>query len=64
MDLAAAVEFDELAAMANIQAVRPGMPVLKVSAKTGAGMAEYLQFLEQSRSERVSGPTEATQMAG
>src|ERR1700739_1939149 len=34
-DLAAAVEFDEAAAMRNIQAVRPGMEVFKVSAKTG-----------------------------
>jgi hydrogenase nickel incorporation protein HypB len=33
IDLAAAVEFDELAANANIQAVRPGMRVFKVSAK-------------------------------
>jgi hydrogenase nickel incorporation protein HypB len=65
MDLATAVEFDEMAAMANIQAVRPGMPVLKVSAKTGAGMAEYLQFLAQSRSERASGiEKKATQIAG
>jgi hydrogenase nickel incorporation protein HypB len=54
MDLAEAVEFDEPAAMANIQAVRPGMQVLKVSAKTGAGMAQYLEFLVQQRSERLS----------
>ncbi|HEX4424866.1 MAG TPA: hydrogenase nickel incorporation protein HypB [Terriglobales bacterium] len=54
MDLAEAVEFDEPAAMANIQAVRPGMQVLKISAKTGAGMAQYLEFLVQQRSERLS----------
>ena len=29
----------------NMQAVRPGMPVLKLSAKTGEGMEEYLRFL-------------------
>jgi hydrogenase nickel incorporation protein HypB len=51
MDLAAAVEFDEAAAMANIQAVRPGMQVFKVSSKTGAGMDDYLQFLVQRRAE-------------
>jgi hydrogenase nickel incorporation protein HypB len=45
MDLAAAVEFNWNAAYANIQAVRPGMKVLKVSAKTGDGMDEYLSFL-------------------
>jgi hydrogenase nickel incorporation protein HypB len=46
-DLAAAVEFDELAAVANIRAVRPEMPVFLVSAKSGAGMDNYLQFLTQ-----------------
>jgi len=54
MDLAKAVEFDESTAMANIQAVRPGMKVFKVSAKTGAGMDQYLQFLAQLRFGRVS----------
>jgi hydrogenase nickel incorporation protein HypB len=53
MDLAAAVEFDESAAIANIQAVRPGMQILKVSAKTGAGMDQYLRFLAERRSERM-----------
>jgi hydrogenase nickel incorporation protein HypB len=45
MDLAAAVEFDEDSMKANIQAVRPGMRHFAVSAKTGAGLPEYLQFL-------------------
>ena len=50
MDLAAAVEFDEVAARRNIQAVRPGMEVFKLSAKTGEGMNEYLDFLQGRRS--------------
>lgn len=45
MDLAGAVEFDWAAAERNILAVRPGMTILKVSAKTGEGMPELLQFL-------------------
>jgi hydrogenase nickel incorporation protein HypB len=45
MDLAAAVEFDWTSAYRNVQAVRPGMPVLRLSAKTGEGMDEYLSFL-------------------
>jgi hydrogenase nickel incorporation protein HypB len=45
IDLATAVEFSWETAYRNIQAVRPGMPVLKVSAKTGEGMEEYLEFL-------------------
>jgi hydrogenase nickel incorporation protein HypB len=47
MDLAPAVEFDEHAAIANIQAVRPGMKILKVSAKSGSGLDVYLQNLVQ-----------------
>jgi len=45
MDLALAAEFDSAAAQASIQAVRPGMKVLELSAKTGAGMDEWLSFL-------------------
>ena len=49
MDLAVAVEFDEQLANRNIQAVRPGMEVFQLSAKTGRGMKEYLEFLERRR---------------
>jgi len=45
MDLAEVAEFDEEMANRNIQAVRPGMKVFEVSAKTGEGMDEYLEFL-------------------
>jgi len=45
IDLAAAVEFDWEAAEENIQRVRPGMRVLRVSAKTGEGMDGWLAFL-------------------
>ena len=46
-DLAAAVEFDEALTRRNIQAVRPGIQVLTLSAKTGAGMSDFLEFLEK-----------------
>ena len=59
MDLAAAVGFNEDAAMANIQAVRPGMQVFKTSAKTGSGMDDFLHFLAQIRSLQP-GLSEAT----
>ena len=45
MDLAPAVEFDWHSAYGNVQAVRPGMPVFQLSAKTGDGIDEYLSFL-------------------
>ena len=45
IDIAEAVEFDEASARANIQAVRPGMHIFTVSAKTGKGMEDYFQFL-------------------
>ena len=44
-DLAEAVEFDSEATRRNIQAVRPGMRVFQLSAKTGEGVEEYLEFL-------------------
>ncbi len=50
MDLAAAAEFDAAAAHRSIQAVRPGMRVFEVSAKTGAGMEAWLDFLQAQRS--------------
>jgi hydrogenase nickel incorporation protein HypB len=48
-DLAVVVEFDEGAGRRNIQAVRPGIEVFRLSAKTGEGMTEYLEFLESRR---------------
>ena len=38
--------FDWDAALASIQSVRPGMRTLGVSAKTGAGMNDFLEVLE------------------
>ncbi|MGA8073794.1 MAG: hydrogenase nickel incorporation protein HypB [Candidatus Acidiferrales bacterium] len=51
MDLAVAVEFDKQSLERNIQAVRPGMQIFPVSAKTGEGMAEYLGFLRSRQAE-------------
>jgi hydrogenase nickel incorporation protein HypB len=51
IDLAEAVEFDWDTACKNIQAVRPGMPVFKLSAKTGEGMDKYLEFLAAHQQE-------------
>ena len=48
-DLAEAVEFDRAAALENIEAVRPGMWVIFVSSKKGAGMDEWLRFITAMR---------------
>jgi hydrogenase nickel incorporation protein HypB len=48
MDLAEAVDFDLQAARQNIQAVRPGMQILELSVKNGAGMDRYFGFLNSS----------------
>ena len=46
IDLAVAVEFDRAAARSNIQSVRPGMRIIEVSAKTGQGMDECMQYFQ------------------
>jgi hydrogenase nickel incorporation protein HypB len=45
MDLAQAVEFNEEGALANIQAVGPGMQVFKVSARNDQGVSEFADYL-------------------
>lgn len=45
-DLAEAVEFDAERMRENIQRVRPGMPVIEVSAKTGQGFSELLHLID------------------
>jgi hydrogenase nickel incorporation protein HypB len=52
IDLAAVVEFDRAAAYRNIQSVRPGMQVMEASAKTGAGMEQWLEFLRSRAGDR------------
>ncbi len=51
-DLAEAVEFDWAAAEDAIQAVHPGMPVLRVSAKTGQGWDEWMEYVLRLIAER------------
>ena len=45
VDLAEVVEFNEEAALANIQAVRPAMQVFKVSARNDQGVGEFANYL-------------------
>jgi hydrogenase nickel incorporation protein HypB len=52
MDIAEAVGFDRAGALRNINEIRPGIRIFETSAKTGAGMAEWLAYLAQSRPSR------------
>ncbi|HVT26394.1 MAG TPA: hydrogenase nickel incorporation protein HypB [Lacipirellulaceae bacterium] len=58
IDLAAAVEFNRDAAYKSVQAVRPDMRIVEVSAKTGDGMNEWIELLkaESNEASPESGP--------
>jgi hydrogenase nickel incorporation protein HypB len=64
IDLAAATEFDAAAARRNIEAVRPGMKIFEVSAKTGQGMEEWLNFLSARHAAVPRGSTTARPATG
>jgi hydrogenase nickel incorporation protein HypB len=49
IDIAGPCGFDRDAALRNIHEVRPGIPVFETSAKTGAGMDLWLDFLAQQK---------------
>lgn len=58
-DLADAVGFDRAAAHDSIERVRPGMQVIETSARSGAGMREWIDYLAARRAAktRPAGPT-------
>src|ERR1700691_5446450 len=60
IDLAAAVEFDGVTANANIQAVRPGITLLDVSAKSGPGLEGFLDFPRSRHSATSAAAEERT----
>jgi hydrogenase nickel incorporation protein HypB len=49
IDLAEPCGFDRATALKNVNEIRPGIRIFEVSAKTGAGMAEWLTYLAESR---------------
>lgn len=49
IDLAAAVEFDRARAYASIESVRPGIDIIETSAKSGAGLDTWLEYLTARR---------------
>jgi urease accessory protein len=54
MDPAKAVGFQLDWARANIEAVRPGMQILDVSAKTGQGMSRRFDLIEERRGDSIA----------
>jgi hydrogenase nickel incorporation protein HypB len=49
IDIAEAVGFDRDGAIRNIREIRPGIQIFEISAKTGAGMEEWLTYLAGQR---------------
>lgn len=49
IDIAEAVEFDRISAYENINRVRPDLPVVETSAKTGEGMSAWISALRTAR---------------
>jgi hydrogenase nickel incorporation protein HypB len=57
IDIADAVGFDRDAAHASIRHVNPGGPILETSARTGAGMDEWISFVETLIDQKTSART-------
>ena len=52
MDIAEAVGFDHETALRNIRQIRPDIRIFETSAKSGAGMRKWLDYLAEQRSTR------------
>jgi hydrogenase nickel incorporation protein HypB len=52
MDIAEPCGFDRELALRNINEIRPGIRIFETSAKTGAGMEEWLGYLAETRKGR------------
>lgn len=63
IDLLPYLDFDVGQCIAYARQVNPGIKVLQLSAKTGAGMADWLQWLKASRQLAVLGSPAAESLA-
>jgi hydrogenase nickel incorporation protein HypB len=54
MDIAEAVGFEREAAVRNIRAIRPNIRIFETSAKSGAGMEDWLAYLAEEQATRRS----------
>lgn len=48
LDLAGPCGFDREVALGNLDEIRPGIRVIETSAKTGAGMEEWVGYLAEA----------------
>ena len=53
MDIAEPCGFDRATALKNINEIRPGIRIFETSAKTGAGMADWLAYLGEEKRRRA-----------
>jgi hydrogenase nickel incorporation protein HypB len=53
IDIAEPCGFDRTTALKNINEIRPGIRIFETSAKTGAGMPEWLAWLAQEKPVRA-----------
>jgi hydrogenase nickel incorporation protein HypB len=53
IDLSVPCAFDRDAALASLEAIRPGLTVLETSVRTGEGLDAWLAFLENRRDART-----------
>ena len=53
IDLIPATGFDHRAAIENIARVHPGLPVIELSARSGEGMDEWFEFLDDRIASRL-----------
>ena len=52
IDIAEPCGFDRAAALKNLNEIRPGIRIFETSAKTGAGMPDWLAYLAEEKSQR------------
>jgi hydrogenase nickel incorporation protein HypB len=57
IDIADAVGYDRSLAQKNIYAVNPSVPILELSARTGAGMNEWISLIEGRIGAKAFAPT-------
>ena len=67
IDLAEACEFDRMAAWNHIQEIRPNIRIFETSAKTGAGLETWFEFLalqHAGRSRAIAGASSSVVVSG